>query len=45
MLCSFFPIKDSSSYFHTTVYLASLLQVSWHIADGNLESKGSYVKS
>ena len=45
MLCSFFPIKDSSGYLHTTAYLAGMLQTSWHIAEGNLESKGSYIKS
>ena len=45
MLCSLFPIKDSSGYLHTTVYLAGMLQASWHTAEGNLKSKGSYIKS
>ena len=45
MPCSLFPIKDSSSYLHTTVYLAGMLQASWHAAEGNLESKVSYIKS
>ena len=39
------PINDSSGYLHTTVYLAVILQASWHTAEGNLESKGSYIKS
>ena len=45
MLCSLFPIKDSSGYLHTTVYLAGMLKASWHSAEGNLKSKGSYIKS
>ena len=45
MLCSFFPIKDSSGCLHTTVSLAGMLQASWHTAEGNSESKGSYIKS
>ena len=45
MLRSIFLIKDSSGYLHTTVYLESMLLVFWHTAEGNLESKGSYIKS
>ena len=45
MLCSLFPIKDSFGYLHTTVYLAGMLQAYWHSAEGNSESKGSYIKS
>ena len=45
MLCSLFSIKDSSSYLHTTVYFAGMLQASWHTAEGNLKPKGSYIKS
>ena len=45
MMCSVFPIKDSSGYLHTTVYLAGMLQASWHTAEVNSESKGSYIKS
>ena len=45
MLCSHCPINDSSGYLHTTVYLAVMLQASWHTAEGNWESKGSYIKS
>ena len=41
MLCSHCPINDSSGYLHTTVYLAVMLQASWHTAEGNKESKGS----
>ena len=39
MLCSLFPIKDSSDYFYNTVYLAGVLQASWQTADGTLDSK------
>ena len=35
MLCSHCPINDSSGYLHTTVYLAVMLQASWHTAEGN----------
>ena len=35
MLCSHCPINDSSGYLHTTVYLAVMLQTSWHTAEGN----------
>ena len=45
MLCSLFPTKDSSGYLHSTVYLAGMLQASWNTAEGNSESKGSYIKS
>ena len=45
MQCSLFPIKDSPGYLHTTVYLAGMLQASWHTAEVNSESKGSYIKS
>ena len=45
MLCSLFLIKDSSGDLLTTVYLAGMLQASWHAAEGNLKSKGSYIKS
>ena len=34
MLCSHWPINDSCDYLHTTVYLAVMLQASWHIAEG-----------
>ena len=29
------PIIDSYGYLHTTVYLAVMLQASWHTAEGN----------
>ena len=45
VMCSLFPSKDSSGYLHATVYLAVMLQGSWHSAEGNLESKVSYIKS
>ena len=45
MLCSLFAIKDSSGYLHTTIYLAAMLQASWHTAEGTSESKGLYIKS
>ena len=35
MLCSHCPINDSFDYLHTTVYLAVMLQASWHTAEGN----------
>ena len=35
MLCSHCPINDSSGYLHNTVYLAVMLQASWHTAEGN----------
>ena len=34
MLCSHCPINDSSGYLHITVYLAVMLQASWHTAEG-----------
>ena len=45
MLCSLFQIKDSSGYLHTTVYLEGMLLTSWNTTEGNLESKGSCIKS
>ena len=45
MLCSHCPINDQSGYLHNTIYLAVVLQASWHTAEGNWESKGSYIKS
>ena len=45
MLYSYCPINDSSGYLHNTVYLAVMLQASWHTAEGNQESKGLYIKS
>ena len=35
MLCSNFPINDSSGYLHTTVYLAVMWKAFWHTAEGN----------
>ena len=35
MLCSHCPINDSSGYLNNTVYLAVMLQASWHIAEGS----------
>ena len=35
MLCSHFPINDSSGYLHNTVYLAVMSRASWHTAEGN----------
>ena len=35
MLCSHCPINDSSGYLHITVYLAVMLQASWHTAEDN----------
>ena len=35
MLCSHCPINDSSDCLHFTVYLAVMLQSSWHTAEGN----------
>ena len=40
MVCFLFPVKDSSGYLHTIVYLAGMLQASWHTAEDNSESKG-----
>ena len=34
MLCSHYPINDSSGYLHVTVYLAVMLQASWHTTEG-----------
>ena len=34
VLCSHCPINDSSGYLHMTVYLAVMLQASWHTAGG-----------
>ena len=34
MLCSHSPINDSSSCLHITVYLAVMLQASWHTVEG-----------
>ena len=45
MLRSHLPINDSFGCFHITVYLAVMLQASWHTAQGNQESKSSYIKS
>ena len=44
MLCSHCPINDSSDYLHNAVYLAVMLQESWHTAEGNKESKDSYIR-
>ena len=35
LLCSHCPINDSSGCLHITVYLAVMLQASWHTAEGN----------
>ena len=35
MLCLHYPINDSSSCLHITVYLAVMLQACWHTAEGN----------
>ena len=35
VLCSHCPINDSSGYLHIIVYLAVMLQASWHTAEGN----------
>ena len=35
MLCSHCLISDSSGCLHITVYLAVMLQASWHAAEGN----------
>ena len=35
MLCSHCPINDSSGYLYTTVYLAVMLQASWHTKEHN----------
>ena len=35
VLCSHCPINDSSGYLHITVYLAVMLQASWHTAEDN----------
>ena len=35
MLCSHCSINDSSGSLHITVYLAVMLQASWHTAEGN----------
>ena len=39
MLCSDCPINDSFSCLHITVYLAVMLQASWHNAEVKYESK------
>ena len=45
MLCPHCPINDSQGYLHNTIYLAVMLQASWHTAEVNEESKGSYIRS
>ena len=45
MLRSHLPINDSFGCFRITVYLAVMLQASWHTAEGSQESKGSFSKS
>ena len=45
MLCSHCPVNGSSGCLHITMYLAVMLQASWHTAEGNSGSKGSYIKS
>ena len=40
MLCSHCAINDSSGYLHTTIYLAVMLQVSWHNAEVTKSQKG-----
>ena len=35
MLCSYCPINDWYGYLHITVYLAVMLQASWHTAEDN----------
>ena len=34
-LCLHWSINDSYGYLHTAVYLAVMLQASWHTAEGN----------
>ena len=43
LLRSHYPINDSYSYLYSTVYLAVMVQASWHTAVGNWESKCSYI--
>ena len=45
MLSSQYQINDSPGCLHIAVYRAVMLQASWHTAEGNKESKGSYIKS
>ena len=45
MLHSDCPLNESSGYLNNTVYLAVMLQASRYTGKGNLESKGSYIKS
>ena len=40
MLCSYCLINNSSGYLHITVYLAVMLQASWHTVEINYESEG-----
>ena len=42
-VCSHCPINDSSGYLHNTVYLAVMLQGSWHTAESNQESKNVHI--
>ena len=33
------------AHLNSTVYLAVMLQASWHTAEGNKDSKGMYIKA
>ena len=35
IVCSHYPINDSSGYLNNTVYLTVMLQASWYTADDN----------
>ena len=38
-------IMTHPTHLNSTVYLAVMLQASWHTAEGNKESKGMYIKA
>ena len=44
-LCCFYIVQLMThlAYLNSTVYLAVMLQPSWHTAEGNKESKGIYI--
>ena len=46
-LCCFHiaQLMTHPSKLNSTVYLAVMLQVFWHTAEGNKESKGLYIKA
>ena len=45
MLCLHFPINDSCGNLYLTVYLAVMLQASWHTAKGETKSQKVQISS